>query len=150
MITATAAIIVLAADQVTCWLCGDLLHLAISEAADEFVWVGQDGHQMGVDSDMRQLPGADPYARLAFLSRELDRAHAARRASFTWLYHAYVREYSALKVRMDFGGTHHVHQSSSHPQVWDGPPPEHCGWPAWLRPSGWHCRQCGELLEEAA
>jgi hypothetical protein len=55
-------------------------------------------------------------------------------------------EYSALKVRLDFGGTFHEHYPREWP-AWDGPPaPEHCGWPAWLRPSGWQCRQCGAAL----
>jgi hypothetical protein len=55
-------------------------------------------------------------------------------------------ECSALKVRLDFGGTFHQHYPASLPSPYEGTVPHCCGWPGWLRPSGWQCRRCGAVL----
>jgi hypothetical protein len=149
----------LATPVVTCWLCGDPLHRIADTAADEYVWVDAAGYQHGTDADLRGLvcPAtgeADPDGRLAWLAAELTRgSRQRRRAEHTWLYWARSREYSALKVRLDTKGTFHVHQvATGDLPAWDGGPvPECCGWPMWLRPSGWHCRQgCGAVIERQA
>jgi len=141
---------------VACWLCGDPLHRMADTRVDEYVWVDAAGYQHGTDSDLRGLvcPATgevSAYARLEWLRDELDRGtrQAKRRAQHTWLYWARAKEYSALTVRLDTAGTFHVHQARPGDlPAWDGEPvPECCGWPMWLRPSGWHCRQgCGATI----
>jgi hypothetical protein len=44
---------------------------------------------------------------------------------------------------------HYPAGSPPSPLRYQGTRPEHCGWPAWLRPSGWHCRQCRQFLGPA-
>lgn len=158
MITATsptAAGVLDFTERRPCWLCGDLLHLAASAPADEYVYVDEAGSQTGTDADLRQLPGGG-YARLAELDRMMTRAQAGKRCERTWLYWALAREYSMLKVRLEMGGTFHVHHARQHrhtvdhqePRLRTWTAPECCGWPMWLRPSGWHCRQnCGTFQE---
>lgn len=134
---------------VRCWLCGDPLHKVANTRLDEFVWVDAAGQRFGPDADLRHLPGG-PDARLAWLRGELDRGtrQAKRRAEHTWLYWARAREYSSLKVRLDVAGTFHEHQARATDQPpYVGTVPEHCGWPMWRRPSGWHCRQCPHTEE---
>jgi hypothetical protein len=139
---------------ITCWLCGDELHQVADHRLDDFVWVDATGMRYGDDADLRHLPGG-PDARLVWLRNQMNRATNAqrgKRAEHTWLYWARAREYTALLVRLN-SGTWHTHQvRASELPPWDGPPvPEHCGWPMWLRPSGWHCRQgCGTILAEVA
>lgn len=123
-----------------CRFCPAQLHQAANERLDEWVWLDEAGSPVGDDPD---LP-PDPYGHLADLAGMCERAHrqSRRGAEPTWLYHAAVREYSSLKVRLEFGGTFHTHRPLHLPPPYPGPVPEHCGWPAWLRPSGWQCRQC--------
>jgi len=76
----------------------------------------------------------------------MDNARSARKASLTPLYWRVAGEYSMLKVRLETSATFHQHQASSGPWPASQPVPEPCGWPGWLRPSGWQCRQCGAAL----
>ena len=135
-----------------CRLCGAALHMAPDHRVDEYSWQDERGRTLGDDPDVAHLQ-PDPYAYLAALAADLARAQKVTRkgVGHTWLYWRKAREYSALKVRLETGGTFHVHWAGSspidhsaaghQPQV-----PEHCGWPMWLRPSGWHCRQgCGHV-----
>lgn len=133
--------------RAACRLCGDLLHRVADTSADVWAWADEDGSQSGLDADLRRLPGGDPYTRLSVLASAMDAAMKAaggprgRKASLTSLYWATAREYSALKVRAD-SGTHHVHQvCASDLAPYAGEVPRCCGWPGWLRPSGWQCRQ---------
>jgi hypothetical protein len=132
---------------VSCRLCAVPLVRVADLTADEYAWANAGGHQTGTDPDVAHLL-PDPYGRLAILASELGRAQAVRtkRASRTWLYWARAREYGALKVRLEMGGTFHVHQPDGPGPVHEGPVPEHCNWPGWLRPSGWQCRRCGAAL----
>ncbi len=134
--------------RLPCLLCGSELHLMADQAADEYVWADKDSRMTGTDKDLWNLPGADPYARLQVLDRELTVAQAARRCAPTWLYWERAREYSALKVRTELAGSVHVHQAphDREPARAGVPAPQHCGWPMLLRPSGWHCRQAVKNL----
>lgn len=125
----------------TCWLCGDALRRVARVDTDEFVWVDPDGKQTGTDSDLRHWD--NPYAHLAWLGDELERAvrQRGKKSEPTWLYWRHATEYGALKVRLEIGGTFHVHQAGES-EPFAGDVPECCGWPMWLRPSGWQCRQC--------
>jgi hypothetical protein len=146
----------LARPPVPCWLCGDLLHLIADEGTDEFEYEDEAGHRTGTDSDLRHLVAAygSADARLALLRDRMDAAMKAcggprgTRASLTPLYWAAAREYSALKVRLDSGGTFHQHipEPYSDPRPNPFPLPYHCGWPMRLRPSGWQCRRCPSWL----
>lgn len=143
---------------VPCWLCGDLLHQVANERTDEFTWAGEDGSTAGTDSDLRpleQFGGA--YAYLAWLDAEMDRLHALsrkRKGEYVWpdertriTYHDRGREYTALKVRLDMKGTFHIHHvRADDTPAYRGPAVQHCDYPAWLRPSGWWCRKCGQQL----
>jgi len=139
---------------VPCWLCGDPLHQAANEHTDEFVWVGEDGRQTATSADLRPLAQyGGAYARLAWLDRALTGAMAAaggphgKKASLTPLFWARAREYSMLKVRLEMGMTFHIHQvRSDDTPRYQGPDVRCCGWPGWLRPSGWWCRKCGRRL----
>ena len=129
---------------VACRFCKAPLHRAADLVTDEFVWVDEHGHQTGDDPDVADLK-PDPYACLAALGERCVTGKDRKTA----LDLAAAREYSALKVRLETGGSFHVHQPDSPGPVHDGPVPEHCGWPGWLRPSGWQCRQCGASLAES-
>ena len=137
------------------------MHLAADVNLDEFTWVGEDGRKTGTDSDLRQLEvHGGAYARLAWLSGELQEAMKSaggpnsKKACLTPLYWARAREYSALKVRLEMGMTFHIHRI----RAADEPAcpgsvrccgygvPYCCEWPAWLRPSGWQCRRCKQVL----
>jgi hypothetical protein len=84
------------------------------------------------------------------LAARLDKAHKApKRSCTTWVYEVTVREYSALKIRLDSGYTTHLHLPDPATVVEHGPRPDpvsHCDYPAWLRPTGWQCRRCGADL----
>ncbi len=140
--------------RVPCWLCGDVLHQVADERADEFTWADDSGSTAGTDADLRPLEEhGGAYAYLARLSGELERLSGLsrkRKDGYHWPderteaeYFARGREYSALKVRLEMGGTFHIHQvrASGKPD-YEGTVPYCCGQPAWLRPSGWQCRQC--------
>ena len=130
-----------------CRHCPAQLHLAADTRLDEWVWHDESGSILGDDPD---LP-PDPYGRLAHLGEiqmAAHKQHKPGKSDLTWVFWAAAREYSALKVRLDFGGTWHTHYPREHgPALHDGLVPEHCGWPMWLRPSGWQCRQCADRLE---
>ena len=144
--------------RVPCWLCGDLLHRVADKRADEFTWADEAGSTAGTDSDLRRLEEhGGAYARLAWLAEEMERLHKLSRKrvdGYHWpdeqmrtAYHARGREYSALKVRLEMGGTFHIHQvRASDTPPYRGPAVQHCDYPAWLRPSGWWCRKCGQQL----
>lgn len=144
--------------RVPCWLCGDELHQAADERQDLYAWADGAGSTAGTDSDLRQLEQfGGAYKYLAWLASEMDRLHKLsrkRKDGYHWPdartqaeYHARGREYSALKVRLEFGGTFHIHQArASGTPDYQGTVPECCGWPAWLRPSGWQCRQCRQAV----
>ena len=127
---------------ITCRHCPAELHLAADTQQDEWVWHDVHGRMTGSDPG---LP-ADPYGYIADLGEAIMAAHKAHRpgkAEFTGVFWAAGREYSMLKVRLETGGTWHTHSPREHgPALHQGPVPEHCGWPMWLRPSGWQCRQC--------
>lgn len=143
--------------NVTCALCGEPLHRIADNRLDEFIWVGRDGKPYGNDSDLARLfdPArnplgvSDPYDALSKMADRLNRADKARRTCRTRLYWQIAREYSALKVRLEMAGTFHQHWTSETPP-YTGEVPEHCGWPMWLRPSGWQCRQCKERKDVTA
>lgn len=132
---------------------------------DVFTPVAVDGTTYGPASDLvflfdpaaNWLGAGDPYAYLARLGDLCMSATSAKRTETTWLYERTIREYTSLKVRLDMGPTYHQHAPASVPWTYD-PSREvigdracvyHCGWPAWLRPSGWYCRECRELLTDA-
>ncbi|HUY51697.1 MAG TPA: hypothetical protein VMV92_39350 [Streptosporangiaceae bacterium] len=125
--------------SVNCRLCGVALHRAADPVTDTYVWADADGHQTGADPDVAHLR-PDPSAYLAALG---ERIRSAPKGSPDW---AAGREYSALKVRLDVGGTCHVHWPDGNGPPHAGPLPWCCGWPGWLRPSGWQCRRCGAAL----
>jgi hypothetical protein len=136
----------------------------INGPKDIFTEVAVDGTTYGPAVDLAPLfdpaanwLGADnPYAYLARLGELCGEATSAKRASTTWLYERTIREYVSLKVRLDTGGYHHAHTPATEPWVYDPdrvPVGErecvyHCGRPAWLRPSGWYCRECSDLLTD--
>jgi len=140
--------------RLPCWLCGDAMHQVADTWLDEFTWADDSGSTTGTDTDLRQLEEhGGAYARLKWLADEMDRLgklSCKRKDGYHWPdeatqaeYHARGREYSALKVRLETGGTFHVHHvRSSEVPDYAGIVPYCCGWPAWLRPSGWQCRQC--------
>lgn len=130
---------------------------------DVFTEVAADGSATGPAVDLAHLfiPEANwlgashPYAYLAKLGELCEAATSAKRAETTWLYERTIREYSALKVRLAEGFTFHRHVLAREPWAYDPSRyprgevmPYHCGWPAHLRPSGWYCRECGELLTD--
>jgi hypothetical protein len=131
---------------------------------DVFTEVAADGTSRGPAVDLAPLfdPGANwlgmsnPYAYLARLGELCIEATSVKRTETTWLYECTVREYSALKVRLDTGCYYHSHVPEHEPWVYDPhrvPVGErecvcHCDRPAWLRPSGWYCRECGDLLTD--
>jgi hypothetical protein len=145
--------------RLPCWLCGDACHMVADTRLDLWDWADDSGSKTGKDSDLRQLydAGWTPYGRLKWLADEMERLHKLSRKTkdgYHWPddrtraeYHARGREYSALKVRLEFGGTFHIHhvRTDSVPP-WKGELPYCCGSPAWLRPSGWHCRECRAVL----
>lgn len=126
------------APAVVCRLCGDALHrVAIPE--DEWGWADETGSIYGMDRSLRHL-APDPYTYLEGLA---ERCRGG-------VPDAVAAEYHMLKVRLEVkGGTHHIHTPETVP-AYVGDVPEHCGWPAMLRPSGWQCRQCGQQLAEVA
>ncbi len=141
--------------RLPCWLCGDACHMVADTRLDEWAWADDSGSKSGKDLDLRALyaNGGNPYARLAALDDVLQAAMKAiggphgKKGSLTPLYWARVREYSALKVRLEFGGTFHIHHvRTDSVSPWRGELPYCCGSPAWLRPSGWHCRECRAVL----
>ena len=135
--------------SVNCRLCGAELHCKADLILDEYVWVGTDERTVGTDADLAQLydpasnplGACNPYDALKRMAGVMDRAQDARKACLTPLFWQVAREYSALKVRLETGMSFHVHRPDKTPE-YDGIPPYHCAWPMWLRPSGWHCRQC--------
>jgi len=140
--------------RLPCWLCGDAMHMVADTRFDEFTWADDGGSKTGIASDLRQLEEhGGAYAYLAWLSGELERLSGLsrkRKDGYHWPderteaeYFARGREYSALKVRLEMGGTFHVHQvMASDIPPYCGPDVRCCEYPAWLRPSGWQCRQC--------
>jgi hypothetical protein len=154
-----------------CAECGTPMALAegtehgISSPKDIFTEVAADGSTYGPAADLvflfdpaaNWLGASGPYAYLARLAELCNEATSAKRCETTWLYDRTIREYVSLKVRLDMGSIYHHHVSARQP--WSHDPAcevtgdracaYHCGWPAWLRPSGWYCRGCGELLTDA-
>lgn len=135
----------------------------INGPTDVFAPVAVDGTTYGPASDLAHLfdPSANwlgmssPYAYLARLGELCNEATSAKRAETTWLYERTIREYVALKVRLGTGSIYHSHRAAREPWVYDpdrGPlgkvVPFHCSTPAWLRPSGWYCRECLVLLTD--
>jgi hypothetical protein len=150
----------------TCGECGTSMVLveAAEHGKDVFAVVAADGTSYGPASDLVHLfePSANwlgesgAYAYLARLGKLCAEATAAKRTETTWLYERTIREYAALKVRLDTGSCYHTHREASVPWVYDSAREfdgqvyvYHCAWPAHLRPSGWYCRGCGELLTDA-
>jgi hypothetical protein len=145
------------ADPGICIHCGQAVTMVADEKLDEWRWAGADGKTTGRDSDLAHLydPARNPlgatsaYDALSRMAAMMDAASQAaknpRKASLTPLYWRVAREYSALSVRLDMSLSFHQHMAWTEP--WTGPPaPYHCGSPGWLRPSGWHCRECRMVL----
>jgi hypothetical protein len=136
-----------------CALCGVPLVTA-ARPDDTFGPAGPDGRAHGFDRDVAHL--ADPaanwlgassaYEYLARLDAALAEATRVKGTHTTWLYERTIREYSALKVRLDLGMSFHYHRLAAEADALRLPLPWHCGRPAHLRPSGWRCRECGEAL----
>jgi hypothetical protein len=122
--------------EVTCWLCGDALHLVADDTADEYAWVDANGGRFAIDRDLRDICGGNPYMRLQQLADRL----RSRRGQVTPASDRDVREYAALNVRVQAGTFHQHHPTHTPP--YDGQRFRHCDYPGWLRPSGWHCRIC--------
>lgn len=133
-----------------CRHCPALLGLIPHKGLDEWVWADGNGSMTGPAAD---LP-PDPYGYLAALSDmqlAMHALHKRTKSDFTPLFWARATEYSMLKVRLEMGGTWHTHYPVEHgPAIQAGPLPWHCGWPMWLRPSGWQCRQCKARQEITA
>lgn len=142
---------------------GHAIEHGINGPKDVFTEVATDGTAYGPAADLVALfdPAANwlgmsnPYAYLARLGDLCNEATSAKRCETTWLYERTIREYAALKVRLDTGSIYHRHMPAREPWVYNpscGPRgevmPYHCGMPAWLRPSGWYCRGCGVLLSD--
>jgi hypothetical protein len=123
--------------------CPAVLHRVAIPELDEWGCADDAGSRFGDDPDLAHC-GPDPWAYLNELGERCIRGEGKKAV----LDLAAAREYSALKVRLETGGTFHQHYPKPGAEpAWDGPPvPEHCGWPGWLRPSGWQCRQCGAAL----
>lgn len=144
---------------------GHAIEHGINGPKDIFTDVATDGTAYGpavdlaplFDASANWLGEANPYAYLARLGDLCNEATSVRRAETTWLYERTVREYVSLKVRLDTGCCYHDHKAARALWVYDPhrvPAGErecvyHCGMPAWLRPSGWYCRECGDLLTDA-
>ena len=166
---ASAVAGVLAQPLAPCEECGTPMVLGqeAEGGKDVFTEVAADGSTKGPASDLAHLfdPAAnwlgmsDPYAYLARLGELCEEAlpnKSARRTKPTWLYDRTIREYAALKVRLDTGSIHHRHMAAREPWVYNPSCeprgvvlPYHCGAPARLRPSGWYCRGCNALLTDA-
>jgi hypothetical protein len=150
-----------------CALCGVPLHAVADLRTDLFEVADAAGSKTGRDPDLAHLydPAANPlgatspYDALNKMAALMDTAHRAvqhGRAEYTPLHWRIAGEYSMLRVRLSMGLSFHVHRvvASSDPARLPGLPrpadlpPWHCGWPAWLRPSGWHCRQCRIVLDD--
>lgn len=163
---ASAVAAALAQPVPPCAECGTLMThgQGTDGGKDVFTEVAADGTAYGPAADLAHLfdPAANwlgmsnPYAYLARLGELCSDAvpnKSARRTEPTWLYERTIREYASLKVRLDLGGIYHPHMPAREPWVHDpGCEPRgvvmpfHCGMPAHLRPSGWYCRGCGDLL----
>jgi hypothetical protein len=138
---------------------------AFGEAIEIFTGVAVDGTTYGPAVDLANLfepsanwLGADnPYAYLSKLGDLCMSATSARRTETTWLYERTIREYTSLKVRLDMGSIYHTHRVASRPWSFDPKRPVigeracvyHCTMPAMLRPAGWFCRDCGDLLTDS-
>lgn len=126
-------------------------------ADNEWYWTDLDGSSVGLDHIWLEL-GVEPYQRLAKLSREIVSYHGLRDSQKTpeqdRVINARFIEYSLLGNRIAFGGgPSHVHRVAA--EVGNTPlggqTPEHCGFPAYRRPSGWQCRECrADLGDDAA
>lgn len=133
----------------TCVACRVPLHM-VAAPGDEWAWADPGGSTSGTDPDLAHLydPAANPlgavnpWDALKRMSDALLAAHAVKRACLTWVHWRLAQEYSALKVRLDMGLPFHVHRPEASPAYDGPPPPEHCGWPMRLAPSGWRCRVC--------
>jgi hypothetical protein len=169
---AAAVARVLSAPDIPCRWCGAALHTVADEVTDLWAAVDADGSCTGVDADVAHLydPAANPLGAvnpwdalrlMAELMNAADhKAVMAGKACHTPLYWRVAAEYSALMVRLDMGLPFHVHSPMARHELPSAaelaarrgyrPPdlPYHCGWPAWLRPSGWHCRQCKLVLTD--
>jgi hypothetical protein len=164
---AAAVAQVLSAPDVPCRWCGAALHTVADPATDLWAEVDAEGSTSGVDADVAHLYDPDanplgavnPWDALKLLAELMDatthKAVMAGKACHTPLHWCVAQEYSALMVRLDTGLPFHQHRplTSYQPPRTDPQPrpeglPYHCGWPAWLRPSGWHCRQCKLVLTD--
>jgi hypothetical protein len=129
---------------VVCRWCPATLTIAADPVADEFVWVDAAGGQYGQDAD---LP-AHPYDHLEELGARMQASKYSDLAA--------ARAYSSLKVRLTYGIFHTHHPAEAATPDWDclgvtlpAVPVTHCGWPGWLRPSGWYCRRCKARLADS-
>lgn len=169
-IHAAEAAFELAKPERPCTRCGVPLHTVVNEKTDLFEPADASGSSTGRDPDLAHwfdpaanpLGATSPYDALRRMAELMDAGHKAvppgtdsPRACLTPLFWDVARAYSSLKVRLDMGMSFHVHTEAS---GWDHdaprPPcrpdlPYHCGWPAWLRPSGWYCRRCDLVLDDA-
>lgn len=165
-----AVLKLLTAASVPCTHCGAALFTFADTRTDTFEPATKEGEVYGPDPDVAHLldPAANPlgavnpYDALAKMAELLDQGHKAvspgksnPRACLTPLFWQLAGEYSMLNVRMAMGGGYHVHRPATdwkhEVKTRERPDdlPWHCGWPAWLRPSGWHCRQCKIVLTDA-
>lgn len=158
---------VLAAELGPCVHCGAVLHQVADERTDLWEQADEAGSRTGTDPDVAHLcdpelnvyGASDPYDALKRMAGLMSDAYFAAlrkgRACETLFARRVSLEYSALNVRMSMGMSFHQHRAHTH---WDPPRtdpqprqpdlPYHCGRPAWLRPSGWHCRECKLVLTD--
>lgn len=129
-----------------CARCPDAVH-SIPGGDDEWWWGDETGSVTGTDPEFRHLPDGNGWARLA----ELDAAMTAIRKRDPKLRDPdnsrandrMIKEYVALKVRLDLSGSFHVHRPRQTAGLPSGfPGVSHCDYPAYRRPSGWQCRTC--------
>lgn len=133
----------------SCWLCADPVH-QIALSTDEWGWAGRDGSITATSSEFRHLPEGDPYARLRWLDERMTTLHALPKSQRTpetaTEDNRLIKEYVALKVRMEMSLSFHVHVVPGSQVPVDERARRtvvlHCDYPAWRRPSGWECRMC--------
>lgn len=144
---ADAIAAVLAEPPRRCRLCGTSIRHTPNEITGEWDWTDESGSTCGTapdladlyDPDRNPLGAASPYDALSKLSARITDGKAGLAPG---------REYASLKIRIGDGPLHHVHQPDSPGERPAITVPEHCGSPARLRPSGWHCRRCGTLIHD--
>lgn len=122
------------AQENLCRFCNDVIYLMPRAEVDEYLWCDERGSTVGTDADIREYvpTGTSAYEHLNRIGAQSRRDQRS------------AQMYAALLVRLDTHATQHTHYPRL--PVWTGRGPDHCAYPMWLRPSGWHCRKCPFVL----